>query len=135
PAVARMLERWLEQAPRAKRSDPVFTGIQWAQLAAVYREHCQAVGIDRERLYQRKANKLQLRAHDMRAFFITAGMYAGKDALWITDRTGHPSLTLLRRYARDARRWRELGEAPVEADVAIPEIAAANTAANAAAHA
>jgi hypothetical protein len=69
----------------------------------------------------------------MRAFFVTAGMFAGKDALWITDRSGHTSLGMLRTYERDVRRWRELGETPVEADVAIPELAAANTAANAAA--
>jgi hypothetical protein len=40
---------------------------------------------------------------------------------------------MLRTYERDARRWRELGEAPVDADAAIPEIAAAKVAANAAA--
>jgi hypothetical protein len=58
---------------------------------------------------------------------------APRMAMRITDRTGHTSLAMLRRYERDVRRWRELGEAPVEADLAIPEIAAAFTAANAAA--
>jgi hypothetical protein len=53
------------------------------------------------------------------------------DALWITDRTGQTSLGMLRTYERDVRHWRELGEAPVEADRAIPEIAAAFAAANA----
>ncbi len=134
PDVARMLARWLKISPDAKATDPIFTGIQWEQLAAVYRSHCGAVGIDRARLYQRKANKLQLRAHDMRAFFTTAAMFAGRDALWITDRTGHTSLGMLRTYERDVRRWRELGEVPVDADEAIPELrAAAITAANAAA--
>ena len=65
----------------------------------------------------------------MRAFFITAGMYAGRDALWITDRSGHTTLSMLRRYERDVRRWRELGEAPVDANRAIPELAAAIAAA------
>jgi len=37
---------------------------------------------------------------------------AGRDVLWLTDRTGHTSLSMLRRY--------DLGEgAPVAADVAI----------------
>jgi hypothetical protein len=59
----------------------------------------------------------------MRAFFITAGVFAGRDALWITDRSGHTTLSMLRRYERDVRRWRELGEvAPVEAQAAIPEL-------------
>jgi hypothetical protein len=70
----------------------------------------------------------------MRAFFVTAAMYAGKDALWITDRTGHTSLGMLRTYERDVRRWRELGEAPVEVAAAIPEVAATLAAALAAAN-
>jgi hypothetical protein len=74
-------------------------------------------------------NKLKLRAHDMRAFFITSGMFAGRDALWITDRSGHTTLSMLRTYERDVRRWRELGESLVDAAVAIPELAAAKVAA------
>ena len=60
----------------------------------------------------------------MRAFFVTAAMFAGKDALWITDRTGHTSLAMVRTYERDVRRWRELGEAPANVAEAIPEVAA-----------
>jgi hypothetical protein len=69
----------------------------------------------------------------MRAFFVTAAMFEGKDALWITDRSGHTTLGMLRRYERDVRRWRELGESPVDAAAAIPEFVAAFAAANAAA--
>jgi integrase len=65
----------------------------------------------------------------LRAFFITSGMFAGRDALWITDRSGHTTLSMLRTYERDVRRWRELGESPVDAASAIPEFAAAFTAA------
>ena len=81
---------------------------------------CQAAGIDRARLYEKKHNKLRLRAHDMRALFATASMFTGRDALWITDRTGHTTIAQLRTYERDVRKWRELGEAPVDAAVAIP---------------
>jgi hypothetical protein len=132
--VVAMLTRWRGDA-EPKATDPVFTGITWSKLAPTYRDHCEAVGIDRVRLFQKKENKLRLRAHDTRAFFTTAGMFAGRDALWLTDRTGHTSLTMLRRYERDVRKRRELGEtAPVAADQGIPELsAAANTAANAAA--
>jgi hypothetical protein len=107
----------------------VFVDIAWEKLAPLYRSHCEAAGIKRERLFQKKANKLRLRAHDMRAFFVTAGMFDGHDALWITDRSGHTTLGMLRTYERDVRRWRELGERPVDADVAIPEFAAAFAAA------
>jgi len=129
PGVAKVLAMWRTQAGGKSASGLVFNDIQWDRLASVYREHCAAVGIDRERLFQKKANKLQLRAHDMRAFFITSGMFRGRDALWITDRTGHTTLSMLRTYERDVRRWRELAEAPVDAAAAIPEVAAAFAAA------
>ncbi len=126
PGMAAVLGLWLasqgDARPPPRRCSPASSGSSWRRSTGRTGE---AVGIDRARLYERKANKLQLRAHDMRAFFITAAMYAGKDALWITDRTGHTSLGMLRTYERDVRRWRELGEAPVDAAVAIPEIAAA----------
>ena len=126
PGVAKVLARWKAHQGDPKAGQPVFPGVAWDRLALIYRAHCEAVGIDRGRLFEKKANKLRLRAHDMRAFFITAGMFAGRDALWITDRTGHTTLGMLRTYERDVRRWRELGEAPVDADVAIPELAAAS---------
>ena len=131
--IAHVLERWKKRTPKAKASDLVFPAIKWEKLAPTYRTHCEAVGIDRARLFQKKENKLRLRAHDTRAFFVTAAMFAGRDALWITDRSGHTTLPMLRTYERDVRRWRELGETPVAVDRAIPEVAAANTAANAAA--
>jgi integrase len=129
PSVARVLAAWKKICAATKPADIVFVAIRWEKLAPVYREHCEAVGVDRARLFQRKANKLRLRAHDMRAFFITAGMFAGRDALWITDRSGHTTLGMLRTYERDVRRWRELGESPADAFAAIPEFAAVNAAA------
>jgi hypothetical protein len=122
-SVRRMLEAWhvMQGEPKAGRVFAAIPDAAWEKLAPIYRSHCQAAGIDRARLFERKANKLQLRAHDMRAFFVTAAMYGGHDAMWITDRTGHTSLGMLRRYERDVRRWRELGETPVDADLAIPE--------------
>jgi integrase len=129
PSVAQVLKQWKKMSTKKEDADPVFVDIAWEKLASIYRSHCEAAGIKRERLFQKKANKLQLRAHDMRAFFVTAGMYAGKDALWITDRTGHTSLGMLRTYERDVRQWRELGEAPVDAADAIPEFAATSMAA------
>jgi len=125
--VAKVLEAWKEHT--GAEAGLVFTDVKWEKLAPTYRAHCEAVGIARACLYEEKANKLRLRAHEMRAFFVTAGMFAGKDALWITDRSGHTSLGMLRTYERDVRRWRELDEAPVDAGAAIPEFAAAFAAA------
>jgi len=136
PGVHRALVVWHETLgkPDVGRVFAAIPDPAWEKLASLYRSHCEAVGIDRARLFQKKENKLRLRAHDMRAFFVTAAMYAGKDALWITDRTGHTSLGMLRTYERDVRRWRELGEAPIEVAAAIPEVAATLAAALAAAN-
>ncbi len=122
PGVAVVLAAWKKKNRKTKASDPVFVDVAWDKLAPAYRGHCEAVGIDRARLFQQKANKLRLRAHDMRAFFVTAGLFAGRDALWLTDRSGHTTLGMLRTYERDVRRWRELGESPVDAALAIPEL-------------
>jgi len=122
PGVAVVLAAWKKENRKTKASDPVFVDVAWDKLAPAYRAHCEAVGIDRARLFEQKANKLRLRAHDMRAFFVTAGLFAGRDALWLTDRSGHTTLGMLRTYERDVRRWRELGEAPVDAATAIPEL-------------
>lgn len=84
PGVRKVLERWKTLCGKPKASAPVFPGIKWDKLASYYRADCEAVGIGRARLFQVKANKLRLRAHDMRAFFVTAGMFSGHDALWIT---------------------------------------------------
>jgi len=134
PGVFRMLKAWREMANPEHRPDaPLFPDVKWDKLAPTYRDHCRAAGVDRARLFEKKSNKASPRAHDTRAFFITAARYADRDVLWITDRTGHTSLPMLRTYERDVRRWRELGEAPVPVDEAIPEIAAAIAATNAAA--
>jgi integrase len=111
PGVRRVLEHWKKVNGKAKDTGPVFVDVAWGKLAPIYRAHCEAVGIKRERLYQKKANKLRLRAHDMSAFFVTAAMFDEHDALWITDRSGHTTLGMLRTYERDVRRWRELGDA------------------------
>jgi integrase len=123
--VLRALVGWHEKLdkPTTGRVFDAIPQAAWEKLAPIYRGHCEAVGVDRARLFQKKENKLRLRAHDMRAFFVTAAMSAGKDALWITDRTGHTSLAMIRTYERDVRRWRELGETPVNVADAILEVA------------
>ncbi len=103
-------------ASRRRPRDPRLPRIRVGEACAPLPRPLRSRGHrPRAALSRRSANKLRLRAHDMRAFFVTAAMYAGKDALWITDRTGHTSLGMLRTYERDVRRWRELGEAPVDA--------------------
>jgi hypothetical protein len=61
-AVRTPLEFLRSEISPGKPTDPVFPGIAWEKLARVFREHCEAVGIDRARLFEKRANKLRLRA-------------------------------------------------------------------------
>ena len=49
-----------------------------------------------------------MRAHDLRASFVTISLALGKTEAWITDRTGHRSSQMIYAYKRSARTHAEL---------------------------
>jgi hypothetical protein len=49
-----------------------------------------------------------LRAHDLRATFVTMSLAEGKSETWIRDRTGHKTASMIDRYRRAARQVQEL---------------------------
>jgi integrase len=65
-----------------------------------------------------------VRAHDLRAAFVTVSLANGKTETYVTDRTGHTSSQMLYGYKRPARTHGEvnLGEF-VPLHEAIPELA------------
>ena len=44
-----------------------------------------------------------MRAHDLRAGFVTTALANGKTETWVADRTGHKSHSMIKRYTRQAR--------------------------------
>jgi len=66
-------------------------------------------GVERRQLYETTANRRQIRAHDLRATFITKALATGRSEAWVTHRTGHESSVMLARYKRAARTVAELG--------------------------
>lgn len=66
----------------------------------------------------------RLRAHDLRATFVTLALAAGASEQWVSDRTGHTSSEMLQRYRRAARTAAELemGEGLGPMHRLIPEI-------------
>jgi integrase len=52
---------------------------------------------------------MALRAHDLRASFVTIALANGKTETWVADRTGHRSSQMIARYRRQARTAAELG--------------------------
>ncbi len=67
----------------------------------------------------------RIRAHDLRASFITVSLALGKSETWVADRTGHTSSVMLNRYHRKARQVAQLNLGPfLPLHEIIPELAA-----------
>lgn len=75
----------------------------------ILRRALRLAGVEREKLFQNGNNRLQLRAHDLRATFVTLALARGKSEDWVMQRTGHSSSVMLSRYRREAKTAHELG--------------------------
>jgi integrase len=96
-------------------------------LAYYLRKALEKAGVTRPQLFEMSDTRLALRAHDLRASFVTVNLSLGKSEAWITDRTGHRSSQMIYRYKRQARTHAELNLgafAPLHD--AIPELATAS---------
>jgi integrase len=75
-------------------------------LAKTLREHLRAAGLEegaRAKLFEHSKTRLQVRAHDLRAGFVTTALANGRTETWVADRTGHKSHSMIKRYTRQAR--------------------------------
>jgi integrase len=92
-------------------------------LAETLRAALKTAGVDRPQLSEKTDTRLPLRAHDLRASFVTVNLALGKSEAWITDRTGHRSSQMIYRYKRQARAHAELNLGGfVALHEAIPEL-------------
>jgi integrase len=120
PDTVRALRVWFEL--RDKRSPYVFH--RRSDLAERLRRDLQTAGIKREVLFEHNKSRQRLRAHDLRATFVTINLALNRTETWVMDRTGHRSSEMVNRYRRSARTFAELGLGPLlPMDEAIPEIA------------
>ncbi len=95
-------------------------------IARRLREDLKKAGITRAQLFETNENRRKMRAHDLRATFVTIGLATGRTETWIMDRTGHRSSGMVNNYRRAARTASELGLGALRPmDEAIPEIATA----------
>lgn len=130
---AEALRRWRELCPSKRYVFPneAMPGardgarsLRVDDLAQRLRDSLPLAGITRPVLFARSASRQRVRAHDLRASFITVHLAAGKSEAWIQDRTGHKSSAMINRYRRQARQAEELNLglfAPLHD--AIPELA------------
>jgi integrase len=134
PGVVRALEVWKEIAPKRKRrgaaaragrivDDRVFP-LDVDHLAERLRADLKLAGVEREKLFERSATRMPLRAHDLRATFVTNALATpGRTETWVADRTGHKSSAMINRYRRKARAWFEMELGALDPLVhAIPEL-------------
>lgn len=129
PGVVRALKSWRSRfVPNAPLSQEILRnarrqGIERYGIAERLRDYLDASGVDRPQLFESNSNRIRLRAHDLRATFVTTRLAEGRSEAWITDRTGHKSSQMLYRYKRAARTHHELGLGSlVPLDEAIPEL-------------
>lgn len=93
----------------------------------ILRDALKMAGVTRPKLFEHGDHRLRLRAHDLRATFVTLALANGKSEDWVMQRTGHRSSVMLGRYRREAETASELGLGwlrPLQ-DL-IPELAALN---------
>jgi integrase len=109
PAVVRALDAFKPDG--AEPSDRVFVEANGGEhnrhaLAKTLREHLKLAGLEeggRAKLFEHSKTRLQVRAHDLRAAFVTTALANGKTETWVADRTGHKSHSMIKRYTRTAR--------------------------------
>lgn len=77
------------------------------------RSDLTAVGVTRPALFNSSASRVRMRAHDLRATFVTTSIAAGKTENWISRRTGHKSHEMIKNYTREAENLLELSQGPL----------------------
>jgi len=112
PDVARSMRRLKKLLRPASDSERPFAGLDKlchrTKLAEYLRTSLKAAGITRAELFEDTDHTAKLRAHDMRAVFVTMSIAEGRTETWIRDRTAHKSTTMIDRYRRAARQFAEL---------------------------
>lgn len=108
PDSAAAMKIWRERTDAAKPFAYVAALGDRKRLAKRFRAALQAAGITRAELFATTEHTARLRAHDMRATFVTISLAEGKTETWIRDRTAHKSTSMIDRYRRTARQVAEL---------------------------
>jgi excisionase family DNA binding protein len=129
PGVAEALRRWRARLPnKLPGTTSILTGPNGSKIdqfnaARLLRKYLQEAGVNRPQLFEHGETRVQLRAHDLRASFVTTSLALGRSETWVTDRTGHKSSQMIYTYKRAARTHAELslgGFEPLQE--AIPEL-------------
>ena len=121
------LVAWHVKSGRPDASAHVFAEdgvpINTVRLAEQLRRDLRKAQVLRPELQAGSKTRLALRAHDLRATFVTIALANGRSETFVADRTGHRSSQMIARYRRQARTWEEMGLGElVPLHLAIPEL-------------
>ena len=110
PGVVEALKRWKRLQSEAVRASGLViahpsSGRRFPKrrAAIILRRSLKKAGVTRSELFEDTDVRIALRAHDLRATFVTIALAQGKSEAWVTDRTAHKSSIMLYRYKRAAR--------------------------------
>lgn len=107
PSVVAALARWKTESPGTPGP---FAGVRDdKRQAARLRKHLLLAGVDRAELHETTEARVQMRAHDLRATFVTLSLATGRSETWVADRTGHKTSAMIFRYRRAARTLADIG--------------------------
>lgn len=126
PCVVKALQAWKDEHPDDEPGDLIFRDLEQPHhMASMFRQHLKLAGVTRAELFERSDVRRPIRAHDLRATFVTVNLANGKTEAWIADRTGHTTSAMLNRYRRSARAHSELGQGeltPLNEALATPHL-------------
>lgn len=113
PDVADAMRIWKHAHAGARPFAAVIALGDRTKLAVRLRTALKAAGVQRGELFDNTEHTRKLRAHDMRATFVTISLAEGRSETWIRDRTAHRSTAMIDRYRRHARQLAELRVGPL----------------------
>ena len=132
-STAEALRRWRKLCPseefvfpaaamgvKARGDRPMYVD----KLAAQLGDDLKLASVTRPKLFEASDRRLRLRAHDLRATFITISLANKQTEAWVQLRTGHTSSAMVNRYCKRATTAEELYLGPLRPmHRAIPELA------------
>lgn len=120
-----LLRRYYDHCGRPNTDSLLITDLQCKKdgEAAALRDDLKTAGVTRALLFAISPKVEPLRFHDLRATFVTWARRAGKGDGWISDRTGHLTPEIMKRYDRGARLLADLKYKPFpDVSTVIPEL-------------
>ena len=95
--------RWVFPAALVSKRKKPEGHVYVDHLSRELRDGLVEAGVTRPALLAHDSKRQRLRAHDLRATFVTLSLASGHSAAWVQARTGHTLSAMIARYRREPR--------------------------------